>query len=672
MSPDTKPSTDTTPASPGDSSSTTSWPATEIAQSEAGDSATATPSSPVDSLSRHDRPTAENDDAARSLEGSSEEDAAAPPEADKETPVSPTWSRTKLPVSDDERDAAAAVTPAAIKDAPPEEALSAQVADKPVRSASVIADVRVVWLISSYQKTPEMDDQGDAPTPTKATPGRPAFVVTRPTTMGENEVVSVTQPSTPSASVHEDEDGPEPAHSAKDSPKPNEVALQPASNDSLKPSIQITTFLPETKAFFASPTSTNLPSAISPRTSAFFSSDFSVSGPRSPPRPGGAFIMELSSDVDVDIEVDIRRATRTTVSTDKAAARVPPTLPPRPSPAASTKHRSRSPSPEPKHREQRDKSSSKSRSRSSRSRQRQRQAVPLHGNHSDTESGSDLDAPRGPFLPGRTVVSSAAPFLNRTESLRQQAHRQARDGPREEGLRSHAEEPRRAAHDDETPSSRPRGDRQHRPRADREERRREDRSAERERVTSRREHVRDDYRRTDDRRLSHDHDSASRRRDHDRGPSRRDEPPARDERKPALARLLDAVQQALEHDPAAYYALKGLLAEHKDRKRRGGGGGARDGAGRRAREEDERHVSSRREEGGGSDGRDERRLYERERREKRIPVDMMQAGRSSESDTEVDAGKVKRGGGASLVRTRARRPRTDTLSPLSSAQDGSL
>ncbi|KPV77005.1 uncharacterized protein RHOBADRAFT_42217 [Rhodotorula graminis WP1] len=614
-----------TPSSPGDSSSTTSWTATEVAISDPGDSATATPSSPVDSLST--RP--EQAHTARSLEASSNEDGS-PGGGDHKlkTPSSPTWSRSKLPVSDDEREGGV-VEPVKTNSLDSSTSAVVDKEDKPTNDAALPKDLS---------------------TPAKPASARPAFVVTRPTAMGENEVVNVTQPSTPSASVHEDD---EPANNA--ALKAVEVALKPAASpDSLKPVIQITTFLPDTQAFVASPASTNLPSAISPRTSAFFSSDFSMSGPRSPPRPGGAIIMELPSDVELDVDIEVRRSARTVVSSagEQANARIQPAaLPQRTSPATSTKHRSRSPSPQPPPRERRaDEPLFKSRDRRSRSRQRHAGASHSHGaNLSDADSSaSEPDAAgRTPFLPRRTVVSSAAPFLSRTELLREQSRRRERDQERERDRRDEPEPVRarrEAPHDEPQRSSEGRR-RDH----ERDERRRDERDAERRHrdVESARREPAHEPRRPEAAR----HDQAatrSRRHESERHDSRRrDAASAEQPRKPALARLLDAVQDALDHDPTAYYALKGLLSEHElsiSQRRRSHERKA-PGPVERHHERDEDRSSVR----DGRDGlvRDEQRSYERERREKRIPVDLLgRTGGGSGSETEVGFEKVKRGDGS--------------------------
>ncbi|GAA5854481.1 hypothetical protein JCM9279_006623 [Rhodotorula babjevae] len=612
-----------TPSSPGGSSSTTSWPATEVAVSEPGDSATATPSSPVDSP-----PPLPDHAAARSLEASPAEDDSPGDGGDRKlkTPASPTWSRSKLPVSDDERDAGG------------DRSLDSNTGD--------VAD-------EEHKQSIDAVEQSDSSTPARPGAARPAFVVTRPTAMGENEVVSVTQPSTPSASVHEDD---EPV--ADPALKAVEIALKPASTDSsLKPIIQITTFLPETQSFVASPASANLPSAISPRTSAFFSSDFSMSGPRSPPRPGGAIIMELPSDVELDVDIEVRRATRTVVSStnEPASASLPPALPQRTSPATSTKHRSRSRSPQPPSRPV-DKRSTSSRDRRSRSHRR-RGANLSDADSSASEPDAAAAAARAPFLPRRTVVSSAAPFLSRTESLAEQARRREQDEGRErerEAVRARHEAPRDERED-------------HRLEIKREERRRDERGA------ARRDHHVEPARR--EHALAHEPGAArrpepARRQD---GPAhrsrhrdvaehdlhRRDVRPAEQPRKPALARLLDAVQEALDHDPAAYYALKGLLAEHEYAHERPGA------QRERVREPDDAKGGERRRERDGHERRDglereKQRSHERERREKRIPVDLLGRGeRDSGSETEVGFEKVKRGGG--LKSSRFDAPPADKL-----------
>ncbi|BGP45338.1 hypothetical protein JCM10450v2_001156 [Rhodotorula kratochvilovae] len=541
------------PASPStDTSSTSSWPATEVGTSEAGESGPAAASTSVE-------PAVATGEAAAPSEAPVDESAPAAPstaedpattkeelvhgaddgdaESDKDelqTPVSPTWSRSKLPVSDDDRDGGAAG-----EEQPGKEGSAAARAKEQEEQTTSSTDGGVTKnqatdgerVDEDDKLTAETDGEHDTPTPTESAPSRPAFFLTRPTMGGENEMICITQPSTPSIGSLADDN-------------------EPAASESLKPSIQITTFLPETKQFFASPTTTNaVPnSAVSPLTSAFFASDFTA-GVRSPPRPGGAFLVELASDADVDVEVDIRRATRTTVSIDKPFTRAPlkPVSSPE-HPPSSKKNRSRSP---PRHedRDHRERAPPSS-SHRHRSRSRSREARPIRQHHhhqslSDSDTAhSDLDSPHVPFVHGRTVVSSAVPFHVRTESFRQQARRFVRE-----------------------PAPQP-------PREDRRREEREDR--------------------------------------------RRDDGP------PPLARVLEAVKQALRHDPAAYYALKGVLAEHEERTTR-----VSPHADSRRRSEDESRRA------GPRDERELRKIRLREKREKRIPVELGLA-QSSGSETEVE------------------------------------
>ncbi|BGP37246.1 hypothetical protein JCM10449v2_001151 [Rhodotorula kratochvilovae] len=589
------------PASPStDTSSTSSWPATEVGTSEAGESGPAAASTSVE-------PAVATGEAAAPSEAPVDESAPAAPstaedpattkeelvhgaddgdaESDKDelqTPVSPTWSRSKLPVSDDDRDGGAAG-----EEQPGKEGSAAARAKEQEEQTTSSTDGGVTKnqatdgerVDEDDKLTAETDGEHDTPTPTESAPSRPAFFLTRPTMGGENEMISITQPSTPSIGSLADDN-------------------EPAASESLKPSIQITTFLPETKQFFASPTTTNaVPnSAVSPLTSAFFASDFTA-GVRSPPRPGGAFLVELASDADVDVEVDIRRATRTTVSIDKPFTRAPPKPLSAPEhPSSSKKNRSHSP-PRREDRDHRERALPPS-SHRHRSRSRSREPRPTRQHHhhqslSDSDTAySDLDSPHVPFVHGRTVVSSAVPFLVRTESFRQQARRFARapapQPPREDRRREEREDRRREEREDRRREVR---DRENRPREDRQ---REDRP-------------REDRHRED-----------RRREDRARDERRRDDGP------PPLARVLEAVKQALRHDPAAYYALKGVLAEYEERTTR-----VSPHADSRRRSEDESRRA------GPRDERELRKIRLREKREKRIPVELGLA-QSSGSETEVE------------------------------------
>ncbi|GJN87804.1 hypothetical protein Rhopal_000759-T1 [Rhodotorula paludigena] len=334
------------PPSPG---STTSWPATEVGVSDHGGTSGTT--SPARAASSDETLALESGNEASTplaasvveaqvteahLSNTAEETGTATEdvEGDLATPVSPTWSRSKLPVSDDDEvslDAKKATGSSC------DQAMESTSSDNAASPSPVANNTK-----TSNEPQKAQHDEDKSPTPTTAT--RPAFVLTRPTLGGENEQVSISQPSTPSVK------------SAKDATSASITAEQSRS----APTIQIQTFLPETKQFFASPTTTNIApnSAVSPRTHAFFTSNFAPapSAPRSPPRSGGAFITELSSDAEVvQVSVQIQEA----VSSDFRA------------PLPIKAERPASPSP--------------------------------------------IE-----FVPRRTVVSSAVPRLVRAESLRQQ------------------------------------------------------------------------------------------------------------------------------------------------------------------------------------------------------------------------------------------------------------
>ncbi|GAA5996967.1 uncharacterized protein JCM10292_006118 [Rhodotorula paludigena] len=475
------------PPSPG---STTSWPATEVGVSDhGGTSGTTSPARAVssdgtlalESGNEDTTPLAASLVEAQVTEAhlgdTAEETGTATEdgEGDLATPVSPTWSRSKLPVSDDDevsldaKKATGSSCDQPMESTPFDNAASpSPVANNPKTS-------------NEPQKA--QHDEDTSPTPTPAT--RPAFVLTRPTLAGENEQVSISQPSTPSVK------------SAKD-------ASITAEQSRSAPTIQIQTFLPETKQFFASPTTTNIApnSAVSPRTHAFFTSDFAPapSAPRSPPRPGGAFITELSSDAEVvQVSVQIQEAVssdfRTPLPT-KAERPASPYDPHLPSPKFT--RLSRSPA-----RPSRSPARPSSSSHGVRDDDRRRRLPQDYGCTSDSDS--DTEPARLPFVHSRTVVSSAVPRLVRAESLRQQ-HNYRRTDRRPSPQPPHAREqpaPRRRAADEERPHVRRPAQPQHR----------------------------------------------------------------RNEISP-LGRLVRDLKLALADEPAAYYVLKGVLVEHEERVRR--------------------------------------------------------------------------------------------------------
>ncbi|GAA6047992.1 hypothetical protein JCM3770_006460 [Rhodotorula araucariae] len=537
-----------TPSSPGtDTSSTSSWPATEFGTSEVGD---ATP-------------------------------AAGTDKADDPAPLAPSATQDPATTKDEL---------APDSDEEEEEKLQQQTpsdAKDDAREGDSLEDGTAI----------EEKDKPASPTaaPDESAP-RPAFLLTRPTMGGTNELVTITQPSTPTAgSYSEDDDNPATAN--------------------LKPSIQIKTFLPETKTFFASPTSASevIGSAASPLTSAFFASDFTA-GMRSPPRAGPAFLVELPSDADT--EVDIRHTPRTTVTHDKPATR-PSSTKPSPSPerpASGTKSRSHSPA----HREVRDRASPPS-SHGRRSRSRSPQVLPSIQRHDlgDSDSLSDLDSQRVPFVQPRTVVSSAVPFLVRTEAVNAQHQARNFERDRSELPREDPQSREEHLHEEHLRRERPRDERlrqtrlhEHRPREDRP---REDRPrADRPRESRPREaHVRND--RPPEAFPSDDRPREGPREGRPRADGQREDGP------PALVRLLETVKRALRHDPAAYYVLKGVLSEYEELTRA------------------PPPIDSRREgnEPRRAETHEESELWKirrRGKRGKRVPI-------VGESDTEVDRGE---------------------------------
>ncbi|BGP13193.1 hypothetical protein JCM10213_000227 [Rhodosporidiobolus nylandii] len=335
------------PTSPATSvaSSASSWPVEELSPSAGEGQEAKTPTSPARSLVDSPPPTVAVETTTKTLapldtqmdDGvsvSSELEGETPTFA---TPATPTWSRTRLPVSDDDGEGLSPIgelpvdgdeatqsmgqTEAVEKLATPGKNADLEDAEQ-VGEVVVAAEVVEVednkeGKVEKPEKAeekplagavPPADEDAATPTMVESTPARPAFVLTRPTLAGENETVSITQPSTPSASVKNDDgEEDEPKKVDQDGPKkvdedqPKEVDEDGKKDKEARDSLQINTaFLTETQAagqFFASPTMTNNAapnSAISPssKTAAFFSRSFRVVS--SPPRPGGAFITELS------------------------------------------------------------------------------------------------------------------------------------------------------------------------------------------------------------------------------------------------------------------------------------------------------------------------------------------------------------------------------------------
>ncbi|GAA5826255.1 hypothetical protein JCM11251_007226 [Rhodosporidiobolus azoricus] len=324
------PDSPTSPSASVASSTTSSWPATDLGSSERGDVSnmvTPAPASPgevplVGSASPSPGPAALP--ALPSLDTSSL--AQTPSSADSSTanvdqattlatPASATWSRSRLPEGE-ETDLEGGLTP--IDESKVEQALKAESRgdNEPVEVEEEEAknEVKADMAKEEQQKIlekqegiePVKEEQPAETTTASPVSARPAFVLTRPTLSGENETVSITQPSTPSTSVKGDNDDKE--EDPKKDNKKGEAkvatrgssahsATEPKKKDSQSIKLD-TAFLNETKAsgaFFASPAPFT---AVTPsRTAAFFSSDFHIQLP-SPPRSGGAFITELASDVE--------------------------------------------------------------------------------------------------------------------------------------------------------------------------------------------------------------------------------------------------------------------------------------------------------------------------------------------------------------------------------------
>ncbi|GAA5974170.1 hypothetical protein JCM11641_003478 [Rhodosporidiobolus odoratus] len=473
-----------------------------------------------------------------------------------ETPVEPTWSRSRLPVAEEDDGLSPVVDdPAAPSSTIAEDGDEKEEAETPkaAEDTSALADAVVKAVEAAVAEVAQAEDgeeeiqvetevlvtetevpafptvspptDDDAPTPThdETTPAKPAFVLTRPTLAGENETVSITQPSTPSASIKDEDEevekdeGEEP----KEQPKKEEEVITRA--------IKINTsgaFLRETKSaghFFASPVTATefVPnSAIEPssKTQAFFDSPFAAAaktraffdtafGP-SPPRPGEAFITELS-----DVEITVKKSTPAEPPADRPGRRgsgevtkssqstdgTRPLISP---PEQELRRGSR------RHRE------SKSRSRSPvHSRRKQ----PQPDVHSDSESD---DAPRPSFhFSSRTIVSSAVSKLRRDVPPPPRNHHHEKQSHHHHHPHAHSRHREQRAE----------------PRAPPVQQQREER------------------------------------------PSRKS---CEDEPK-SLASIIGALKGVLEREPTAFYAVKGLLADYEEKNARFFGG-ARGGVPREA------------------------------------------------------------------------------------------
>ncbi|GAA5978993.1 hypothetical protein JCM10908_002763 [Rhodotorula pacifica] len=387
------------PASSGTSSS---WPVTEIGTSEAGgaDSATVSPASssplPSPKLAEASAPkvAAADPSAAGATNttnlpgtGASPESTAHPNTAHDvvETPVSQTFSRTKVPVLEDE-----GATPAVEEQDDVQTGASTATIDvqSSVDSGGLSANASTETCStgeaksSSASSAPQAaEGQLSAPTePSTKSPakGRPAFLLTRPTDNGRNEEANISQPSTPSATSPTE---PKLSHTDETPKKPH--VEQVSATD--QPTLKITTLLSDTEQFSTSPVAVT---ATSPLTRAFFETDFSTTL-RSPPRPGGAIITEIASDTEFTI---VGHKTAQVAST-------------------TIKLQSREASKE--RRRQRD-TSVKGRADD------RAESRPRHGRRFDPAGQSTGHSAHLPFVIGRTAVSTAVPRLMRADSLRQQ------------------------------------------------------------------------------------------------------------------------------------------------------------------------------------------------------------------------------------------------------------
>ncbi len=328
--------TETAGASPP-SSSSSSWPSTEIGASEAF---TSEPSSPPKPRPRSPTPAPEIESSQLiDVEGSQESDATTRPpaggnasaelpgrgntatEATGDTPDDLRhaeqrceWSRTK--VAAEVLDQGEVV----VEEETPGVSSAGSDADLGVDAAGVLA-ARDVGESAGAQQTPSRAIAKDTSTPpavpdtrdqvglaspslllsqgleltcttcrqleVKSRDGGPTFVLTRPTANGVNERTPLVHSSTPPGS----------SPTLAQDPSPYVARTSP-----VQPALKIKTVLSNVEAFSASPVQAT---ASSPRTCAFFETDFSVA--RSPPRPGEAVVTELTSDAEVTIVEEVAR-----------------------------------------------------------------------------------------------------------------------------------------------------------------------------------------------------------------------------------------------------------------------------------------------------------------------------------------------------------------------------
>ncbi|GAA5931310.1 hypothetical protein JCM1841_003786 [Sporobolomyces salmonicolor] len=289
------------PSPPGSDTSITSWPATDISSTATADYDGPVPisaarslvgSSPVPAIESA-KSLAPLDTQFETASVSSELEDETPTVESFVTPVSPRWAVSKIPVSEGEDDGVSPVSAVKIDGKGPARPFEA--APRPAASPRR----RPPSFAQEIKATTEVD----APVESECSPietDKPAFILTKATICGENEAVSLTQPSTPSASSLKDDEATE-AEGSRTSPVVTRIMTTGVT----------TPFLLDTQQFFASPTFTNHAapnSAVSPKTSAFFSVGVrSPLGVPFPPHQRGAFITELCPSDAVGQETKMRR-----------------------------------------------------------------------------------------------------------------------------------------------------------------------------------------------------------------------------------------------------------------------------------------------------------------------------------------------------------------------------
>ncbi|BGP53234.1 hypothetical protein JCM8202v2_000793 [Rhodotorula sphaerocarpa] len=295
------------------SSSSSSWPSTEIGASEAF---TSEPSSPPKPRPHSPTPAPEIESSQHiDVEGSQESDATTRPPAGNASAELPgcgntsteatgdtpddlrhaeqrcEWSRTKFAA--EVLDQGEVV----VEEETPGVSLAGSDADLGVDAAGVL-DVSDVGESAGANQTPSRAIAKDTSTPpavsatrdqldVKSRDGGPTFVLTRPTANGVNERTPLVPASSPPGS----------SPTLAKEPSPYVARTSP-----VQPALKIKTVLSDVEAFSASPVQAT---ASSPRTRAFFETDFSVV--RSPPRPGEAVVTELTSDAEVTIVEEVAR-----------------------------------------------------------------------------------------------------------------------------------------------------------------------------------------------------------------------------------------------------------------------------------------------------------------------------------------------------------------------------